>query len=261
MRELITVWRNTRQLVLIAVVAAVYAAILIPFKVAPLIPGLTEIRPANVIPIICSLMFGPAAAWGSAIGNLVGDIYGGTFGPGSFFGLVGNFLYGYIPYRLWRALGSSDVTFEHWSWVPRYLFVALVASLACAVTIGWGADILGLAPFTALGNIIAVNNFLVSAVLGPPLLAALYPRVRRLGLLYEDVMTESERAPAKAPALGAVLLAAACVLGLGVGTLIGVGLYNTGILASGFTGASQQIGIAAGVAPFVGGIIAGTVMI
>ena len=139
MRELITVWGNTRQLVLISVTAALYAAILIPFKVAiPLVPGLTEVRPANVIPIVCSLLFGPAAAWGSAIGNLVGDLYGGTFGPGSFFGFIGNFLYGYIPYRLWRAIGGGEPLFARWPLVLRYFLVALVASVACGVVIGWG---------------------------------------------------------------------------------------------------------------------------
>jgi len=63
--ELTQVWRDTRQIVLVAQIAAIYAAILIPFKVGiPLIPGFAELRPANAIPIVASLLFGPAAAWG-----------------------------------------------------------------------------------------------------------------------------------------------------------------------------------------------------
>jgi energy-coupling factor transport system substrate-specific component len=252
-RELITVWGNTRQLVLIAVTAALYAAILIPFKVAiPLVPGLTEVRPANVIPIVCSLLFGPAAAWGSAIGNLVGDVYGGTFGPGSLFGFIGNFLYGYIPYRLWRALGPGEPVFERWPLVLRYFVVALVASAACGVVIGWGVDLLGLAPFAVLARIIALNNFVVSAILGPPLLLSLYRRVGGLGLLYEDVMGEDERAPARAPVLGAVLLCVAALVGLGGGIAVNALLYH---------GAPQEVGIAAGVAPFVVLILLGSEMI
>src|SRR5438445_723265 len=86
---LLEVWRDTRQLVLAAQVAAIYAAVLIPFKVGiPIIPGFVELRPANAIPVVASLLFGPAAAWGAAFGNLIGDLFG-TLGPGSLFGLLG----------------------------------------------------------------------------------------------------------------------------------------------------------------------------
>ena len=73
MHELRLMWRNTRMVVLCAISAALYAAVLVPFKVVPLIPGVTELRPANAIPVVCSFLFGPAAAWGSAIGNMIGD--------------------------------------------------------------------------------------------------------------------------------------------------------------------------------------------
>ena len=61
--DLSQVWRDTRQIVLVAQIAAIYAAILIPFKVGiPLIPGFAELRPVNTIPIVNSLLFGPASA-------------------------------------------------------------------------------------------------------------------------------------------------------------------------------------------------------
>jgi hypothetical protein len=37
--ELFGMWRNTRMVVLTAICASLYGAILIPFKVAPIIPG------------------------------------------------------------------------------------------------------------------------------------------------------------------------------------------------------------------------------
>src|SRR5262244_1116879 len=82
-------WDNTRLVVFAAICASLYAAILIPFKVLPLIPGVTELRPANAVPVICSFLFGPAAGWGAAIGNIIGDFFGGL-GPGDFFGFLGN---------------------------------------------------------------------------------------------------------------------------------------------------------------------------
>src|SRR5215467_10249494 len=107
MRDVVDMWSNTRMVVLTAISASMYAAILIPFKVVPVIPGVTEFRPANAVPVLCSFLFGPAGAWGSAIGNVIGDFFGGI-GPGDLFGFAGNFLFGLIPYKAWRALSDED---------------------------------------------------------------------------------------------------------------------------------------------------------
>src|SRR5262247_237897 len=142
MREVLDMWKNTRMVVLTAMTASLYAAILIPFKVMPLIPGVTEFRPANAVPVVCSFLFGPAAAWGTAIGNIIGDFFGGL-GPGDLFGFVGNFLYGLIPYKAWRALTDADpLPKSVLDWVA-FVGVVLLAAAACAVTIGWGLNFLG----------------------------------------------------------------------------------------------------------------------
>ena len=72
--------------------------------------------------------------------------------------------------------------------VVEYVLVTALASLVCAVVIGWGCELFALAPGFLVANIIALNNFLVAAVLGPPLVLALYPRVRRWGLLYWQIL-------------------------------------------------------------------------
>src|SRR3712207_9378038 len=86
MKEVFTMWRHTQMVVLVALSAAIYAAVLIPLKGFPIIPGAIEIRPANVFPFVFSLLFGPAGAWGAAIGNLIGDFFGtltvGSIGGG-----------------------------------------------------------------------------------------------------------------------------------------------------------------------------------
>ena len=285
MKELITMWKNTRMIVLTSVTAAVYAAVLIPFKVAiPLVPGFTEVRPASVIPIICSLMFGPAAAWGSAIGNIIGDILGGTAGPGMFPGIIGNFLYGYIPYRMWKAFGKGEpIAKAHRSTVRsviialaagviialitgiiayytqftksptiyvsvlfivvlacvflvlrflsiRYFILILSASAACGVFIGWAVHIMGLFPFSALGNIIVLNNLVTAAILGPLLLPVLYPVVKRMGLLYVDIMEEGELS--KSRVWGSGLMVVAVVASLIIGNWVAIGGYESGALVS-----------------------------
>ena len=285
MKELITMRKNTRMIVLTSVTAAVYAAVLIPFKVAsPLVPGFTEVRPASVIPIICSLMFGPAAAWGSAIGNIIGDILGGTAGPGMFPGIIGNFLYGYIPYRMWKAFGKGEpIAKAHRSTVKsviialaagaiialitgviayytkftkspaiyvsilfivvlacvflvlrflsiRYFILILSASAACGVFIGWAVHIMGLFPFSALGNIIVLNNLVTTAILGPLLLPVLYPVVKRMGLLYVDIMEERELSESRV--WGSGLMVVAVVASLIIGNWIAIGGYESGALVS-----------------------------
>ena len=171
--------------------AAVYAAILIPFKIGiPLIPGFVELRPANALPIVASLLFGPVAAWGAGIGNVIGDCFG-TLGPGSLFGFLGNFCYGYVPYLLWGHLGplstGLDPEPKSWRQAVEFTLICCAASLACALVIGWGVDLLGLLPFWVLAPPIFLNNFLMGLLLAPPLLFFLHPRVKRWGLRYEDI--------------------------------------------------------------------------
>lgn len=190
-RDVFGVWQDTRLIVLVAQTAAVYAAILIPFKMGiPLIPGFTELRPANAFPVVASLLFGPAAAWGSGIGNVIGDCFG-TLGPASLFGFLGNFAYGYVPYLLWGRLGPlssrREPVLRSWRQTVEFGLVALAAALACAVIVAWGVDLLGFLPFRILAPAILLNNFLMAVLLAPPLLAFLYPRVTRWGLRYQDI--------------------------------------------------------------------------
>ncbi|MEW6095387.1 MAG: QueT transporter family protein [bacterium] len=191
MKEVILMWRNTRMVVLTAVCAAVYAAILIPFKIATIIPGFTEVRPAATLPVVFSLMFGPAGAWGAAFGNLIGDFFG-TLGPGSFFGFIGNFLYGFIPYKIWQYVSKQDPIFKISKASLNYFCCVALASTACGIFISWGVDLLGLVPIAILANIITLNNFIVSALLGPFLLVILYVRVKKWRLLYTDILRDEE---------------------------------------------------------------------
>src|ERR1700747_3878038 len=103
MHELRLMWHNTRMVVLCAISAALTAPVLVPFKVVPLLPGVTELPPANAIPVVCSFLFGPAAAWGAAIGNMIGDFFGGA-GPNDIFGFFANIAYGYVPYKVWQVM-------------------------------------------------------------------------------------------------------------------------------------------------------------
>lgn len=220
-RDLVDMWGNTRMVVLTAISASLYAAILIPFKVLPIIPGVTEFRPANAVPVVCSFLFGPAGAWGAAIGNVIGDFFGGI-GPGDLFGFLGNFLYGLIPYKVWEAITDSDpVPHTPGMWIA-FVGTVLLASAVCALSIGWGINLLGFIPFSVLGNIILINNFLVAVVLTPFLLAVIYPRVKRGKLLYRDIMPRPPRFR-WSRRLGLAIVVFATVAGMVLGNLLSSG--------------------------------------
>lgn len=232
MRELFTMWRDTRMIMLVAVTAAVYAALLIPFAGLVIIPGITAVRPGNVIPVVFGIMFGPAAAWGSAVGNLINDVFAGTFGPGSLFGFIGNFFFGLVGYKLWGAMGvlSSDEepTMRSGAQLLEFAAIAVVASALCASIIAWGLEVLGLFPFSVLGTIIFLNNTIAAVVLGPPILLLVYPRIKDMGLLYPDVMEPEDLPDVSASQHGtaALGLVAVSLVWLVVGLAISFGVQD-----------------------------------
>ena len=252
MKTLNAVWKSTTMVVLTGLCGALYAAILIPFKLLPIIPGVTEVRPANAIPIACSLLFGPAAAWGSAIGNLVGDFAFG-FGPGSFIGMVGNFLYGFAPYAIWRAVfGAQEPRADKASHWVVLVFICVVASAACAFTIGWGIDVIikGV-PFAILATIIFFNNLLMALLLAPPLFFALLPRVKAWGLLYTDIMPPEAVSRPRFAWLGVALFTVGSLGGLAGGLTIATGIYDQPVSVPWFLKQLSAIGASAGEKPAV----------
>jgi energy-coupling factor transport system substrate-specific component len=212
-------WRNTRMIILVAVCAAIYGAALVAFKTAiPLIPGITEVRVANIFPMTFGLLFGPAGAWGTAIGNLIGDTFGGTLGPGSIAGFVGNFLLGYLPYAMWTAFIPFAAKSRGWkagsgrSWIA-YILISIISSASCAIVISVAVDALGIVPYAVLTKIITINNTIASLI-GVILLASVFSVTQQLGLFWADVMDESDMGQPIAGTLGAWIVTVAVLMGL-----------------------------------------------
>ena len=256
MKEVLRMWGNTRMIILTALSAAIYAAFLIAFKGGlVLVPGITEVRPANVFPPVFGLLFGPAGAWGSAIGNLIGDIFGGTLGIGSIFGFFGNFFLGFVPYKMWTAtfglVSKSDVsqTVNKWQKVVAFEIVSLVSSAACAIIIAWYLDLAGIVPFAYLSIAITLNNFLAACILGPILLALFYPRVKRWNLIWTDIMNKEDVAKGFSINLGSILMIIGSLGGVIVGILVAIGA--TGQTLFGFTGEMGGAAVWLAVLPFL----------
>ena len=220
MKAAFRMWKNTRMIILVAVCAAIYGAALIAFKTAiPIIPGITEVRVANIFPMVFGMLFGPAGAWGSGIGNLIGDTFGGTVGPTSLAGFVGNFLLGYLPYAMWAtfvpfANKSREWKAESWrNWV-NYFLIAFISSAACAVIISVAVDAVGIVPYGILTKIITFNDTLASCI-GILLFISVYGITKQqLNLFWIDVMEESDINSPPAGILGAWVVTIASVFGV-----------------------------------------------
>jgi energy-coupling factor transport system substrate-specific component len=253
MKEIFTMWRYTQMVVLVALSAAIYAAVLIPFKGFPLVPGYIEIRPANAFPIVFGLLFGPAGAWGAAIGNLIGDFFG-TLTLGSVGGFVGNFFLALLPYKIWSTFFRRDENMEtnvdSGKKLGVYIAAVILASTVCAVIISWWVDLLGLAPFLVFLALILFNNAIVGGILGPILLLALYPRVKRWGLLWTEIMEPEEVSSPRLSRTGAILVWVGAIGSVAVGLILGLSEQAPG-----------GLGIGLGLIPFLLLILVGSFML
>lgn len=216
MKSAFTMWKYSRMLVLTALGAALYAAGIAilsfpePISIIPL---------AQIFPIPLSLMFGPAGAWGLAIGATIGALLTGQFSIGNLFGFFGNFALGFLPYILWRRLkpfsdGTREVAVKNWRHWILYVLVAAGASFSAGVVIAWPMHIVGVAPFSFLVNLIGVQDTLVG-ILTIILVALVYRRIEALGLLYWEVMDEKDldgSADKKLGTIGAWLIVIASFL-------------------------------------------------
>ncbi|MEA3401888.1 MAG: QueT transporter family protein [Armatimonadota bacterium] len=229
MLDAITMWRHTKMVVLVALSGAAYAAVMMPFKIAPIIPGFTEVRPGAGLPVVCGLLFGPAAAWGSAFGNVVGDVFGGMFGPGSIPGFIGNFLLAYVPYRMWRVLRGDQPADGSARQLPWFIVCAVAGALCCGVTIGFGAGAMGLYPYRVLALVISANNAIIGTIVAAILLPILYPLAHSFGLLYTDILDAAEYSSGRIGWAGMILTWA----GAGLGLLAAIFVALAGVVAAG----------------------------
>src|SRR5918998_3320841 len=148
-------------------------------------------------------------ALGAAIGNLIGDFFG-TLSLGSVGGFVGNFFLALLPYKMWSIFFRRDENMEEnvdsGKKFGVFILLVILASTVCAVIISWWVDLLGLAPFAPFFALIVFNNAIMGGVLGPILLLALYPRVRRWGLLWTEIVEPEDASSSRLQRTGTILV-------------------------------------------------------
>jgi energy-coupling factor transport system substrate-specific component len=216
-------WKYPRMIVLVAVSAALYAAAITVFQTPP---PLSVRFIGQLMPMPLALLFGPAAVWGIALGNLVSEFVTGIVSIGTIFGIPGNLILGYAPWLIWKHLrpladGRREVDLRsprHWA---LYAVAAIGSAFACATVIAWPLDLLGIVPFPFLVNLIGVQDALVGLI-AVVLLLLVYKRVEALGLVWWEILdpADQDRASGPLPVVGAWLIVAGGLLGWALGGVL-----------------------------------------
>lgn len=159
--------------------AAIFFAVALPFKyLFSLVPGVTEIRPANVVPPVLGVLFGLPAAVGISVGNLISDILSGSNAFICITGFIANFLYSYLPYRMWYTEFASKgkVTPPNLSSmkdVLKFIFVIFINSLLVTILLMLIFETAGFGTSGDNAPLLFFNNFDFAVILGVPLLSIL----------------------------------------------------------------------------------------
>lgn len=175
MKEIFLVFRDRKCLFRMLISGLIFLLISSPFRVMmTLIPGMTEVRPANMIPPVLGILWGPAAAWGTAVANAISDIWISHSAFTVWFpGFLINFFFSYLPYRLWYSLPDKNgsVTVPNLGSVSdilRFIYVCLINSLATTTLLAMLFEILGYQKYSSGALLLFFNNFDFAIVLGIP---------------------------------------------------------------------------------------------
>lgn len=154
--------------------AVLFFVIALPFPEYFDYAGVTEIRPVGAFPVVFGLMFGLPGALGCAIANFLDDMVSGMGLALSAAGFVVQFIYGAVPFLLWRAIRnkSESVHFRlsHVGNLVRYMVIVLVSCTLMALMFGAlmvGFDILPF--FSAATLLVFLNNIVFCILLGIPI--------------------------------------------------------------------------------------------
>ncbi len=188
MKDVFKVFTDRKALIRMVISGVLFLAVAAPFKaMLSLVPGVTEVRPANMIPPVLGILWGPAAAWGIAIANAISDIVVSHSAFRVWFpGMIINFFFAYLPYRMWYSLninkkGSIRPKLSRVSEILRFIYICLMDSLVTTVLLALLFEILGFQSYASSVLLLFFNNFDFAIILGVPVILLL-TNSKRTGL-------------------------------------------------------------------------------
>jgi len=185
MHELLRVLADRKGQLCILVTAFMYVLVLIPFnQFHGEIAGVT-LRPAAILPVVCGIFWGPAAAWGFGAGNLAGDL-SGSWSPMSIVGCIINFLYPYVSYRLWhRLMQGREIRMDTYAFCCLWA-VTLIVTFACMFLLALSGTLFFGRPFESKFYSYFGNSILWAMIGGPILFRLFYEPAARNRFVYGD---------------------------------------------------------------------------
>lgn len=221
MKEIFTMWKYPKMVSLVALSAALYAAVLIPFKSFQIMPGI-DIRIGTALVPVLGIFFGPAGAWGAAIGNLIGDFFG-SVGIGSIFGFLGNFFFAFAAYKIWYSGKDNFPITNTPAKVGKYLVASLFGTLSLIAILCFGLSaVVASLPYKVLPPILILTNGIPPFVLGAALISLFAKRLDRWNLTFNNIMKpEDFTLKGKTNPLGLVLLLGGALISIAAGLYMG----------------------------------------
>jgi len=135
-----------RVLTVVGTAAACTIAWLVTRGVVVL-PGLLVVQPASGLALPLTVLFGPGAALGAAIGALAGDVAVGSLAPISLVESGSQLLLGGLGWLYWRELDPFGAGRRPLGAAGRAGAAVAVSSAGAAAFLAWGSELLAVAPF------------------------------------------------------------------------------------------------------------------
>lgn len=177
MKDIFSVFKEKRWIARMVIAGVLFLACAAPFRMMlSLVPGMTEVRPANMIPVVFGILWGPAAAWGISIANAISDILVShspvqVWLPGFFI----NFFYAYLPYKMWYSIdykrnGIVKPRLGKVYDILKFIWICFVDSLVTTVLLALLFEYLGFQSYSSSAVLLFFNNFDFAVVLGIPVI-------------------------------------------------------------------------------------------
>lgn len=170
MKNSTSIKTNVKRLVIFS--AIIFITKFIFHYFFPALP-ISELGPASALPPTFGLIFGPWGAAGAALGYLASDILAGYPPEIYILNFFVQFLYGYIPYKLWYTLDirkTSSLSLPRLDTVKnltKFVIIMFINAVVMAGLLGFLLDGLGLYDLVSFTTIIfALNNFDFSIMFG-----------------------------------------------------------------------------------------------
>ncbi len=162
---------NISKAIIVSICALIFILVAVPFRYFFPIFQVSELRPASALPPVFGMMFGPWGALGAALGNLVSDIIAGYTPDVYLIGFIAQFLYGFVPYKLWYTVRiTKESTKPRINTVKnliKFVGIIFITSTMMSVLLGTFLEALNITNMaTASTLMFEFNNFDFSMILG-----------------------------------------------------------------------------------------------